>query len=98
MHIVFVFHFSSIIHRLSSIIARLGFGCYLNGERGVGNEPRERENKKMERKPNLNPSLISNFISNSLFCIPILRDRSPFTAARFSNSPLGFSICILNSD
>lgn len=52
MHIVFVFHFSSIVHRLSSIIARLGFECYLNGERGVGNERGERENEKWEENLN----------------------------------------------
>ena len=52
MHIVFVFHFSSIVHRLSSIIARLGFECYLNGERGVGNERGEWENEKWEENLN----------------------------------------------
>ena len=68
----------------------------------MGNERGERENEKWEENLNWTLALLVTsfpilcFVS--IFHFPILRDRSPFTAARFSNSPLGFSICLLNSD
>ena len=48
----------------------------------MGNEEQKRENEKWEKKPNLNPNLISKLISNSLFC-----SHFPFFSfpARFSD-------------
>ena len=62
-------------------------GCYANGERGAGNEHRERENEKLETKPNLKPSSISNFILFPVFILPftLLVPRSPFPVPPFSN-------------
>ena len=48
-----------------------------SGERGTGNEHRERENEKLETKPNLKPSLISNFILFPVFILPFPVPCSP---------------------
>ena len=70
------------IHFFVQYIPELG--CYSNGERGAGNEHRERENEKLETKPNLKPIPINNFILFPIFILrfPLLVPRSPFPVPR----------------
>ena len=53
-------------------------GCYQNEERGTGNGERGTGKWKLgKKKPNLNPSPISNFTSNSLVCSHFFLSHSP---------------------